>query len=333
MRYLLKHIGESCMFEMLVSQVKSTDEKIEKDVTEFDILDAEGKLESSLNLLTSMIQKEDSLNDLKDLKEHLSNDTTTAVLKLAQKDLLVIGVDCESNESAIADIEKFIDHIESSEEAIDPLKVAIGVFLVIDLIYTYYVFFDSANWIRRKIGYMTNKTIGEPNVKKFEKTTEMVSYQQFDKFIKSATKALDILKSDSLQKRVGSKTFDAMESALKVGGVELFDKGDYTPNTIKKLEPKEQSVKQAGWTMVNIKDGLKSLIELSKVLGEFSSVSRQAKSQQTTLKESKDVENSKEVVAKEKAAAANIKRLGKDTVKMIKSYVRAFRQAYAVFEK
>lgn len=320
-------------FDLLVDQPTL---EVMEEVSNFDLCIAEDNFEEVLQEVEMSIRKEDQVAKLIELRDHLKGDEARAkaVLHIAKEHLDAIGVDTTSCESAVECIDKVIENYDPSGEAWINWAL-IAIIIIVDLILTYQLLSNAGVTIRKMVGNLGSKNIGDADEKKYNQKTKVVSSQNFSKVIAASIKALDALKTDSIAKRVGVKTLSVMEGAAKSAGIVMDANGDIAKSSWVALEPKEQSVKEAGWTKSNISSGLTDLIKLSKVLESFTDVEAQAQKQKSAIQQAKDAGGDKNQVKDNineiKVAGKKIKRLSKDLLKLVKIYSKSYSKAFYVF--
>jgi len=325
------------MFDLL-KEAEASVEKLDVDneeFSEFDFAVAEANMEESEIQLNFEMAKEEQLQELEDLKVNLeSAGEELALLRAAKPSLESMGVNCESNEQAVKDINTFIEKVEPSEENLSQwvaLGVLVTVMLVEFLIYTYNV----GVWLKKLVLKLSGKKLGDPNPKQYEDELKMIEYSKFNKVIDAITKSFDTLKQDSMRKKISSDTYKSIVSACKSAGIVFDENGKITKSSEDSLEPKLMSVKNAGWTKSNVDSTLDKLAKLSRILGDYADIHREVLRQKATIKavkdSSEDKEKVKEAIKEQKRAAKLIRTSCKELASLIKMYSKKYKTAYYVF--
>lgn len=322
------------MFDSLINAMP------DEEVSELDIILAEEAMDKSFADVELQMSVEQQLEELKTIRNIIAEakPEDDSLLKFTKASLSNLGITCEDNASTVAAIDDVIAKVEVSEESGNLARMIVaGVIVALNAYALYKLMSNTGAYVNKIVNRLSKKEVGFANKKKYESPMEIVGVNDFKKCMTGCTKAFDILKTDSLKNSVGTDTYKKISSALISAGLKFDEEGKLLDSSPALKALKEQTAEDGKWHTSNLRESLNILAEAAKALGEYTDVAKNTRRQKAKLNEQKasteDKQEAKEKVAKEKASAKKIKAMMNDTLKVVKSYTKAYVKVHNIFQQ
>jgi len=277
------------------------DEPIEK--TPIDMQALEHDLEEQVRAWVAEADRDEKLSMVSTITECLASAKAEdeSLMSFVKEDLMALGINCESNEVAAAELKAFMEtvDVETSQEfiLIEALVIAGAVALYLAIVVTLIALFDdlavwTADIVSKNEAIFDKGLRSEP--KDENKEILVLSFDKFMKLMTAHSAAIGIFATNA--KEFTTAKMDEIHKLMK-GASMVWDGKNY--NAVDQYRFIKQTTQKAGWNPDTLKKAQAEFVALAKELVVFKQLRKQA---EEAAKKAKAVETKE--MSKEEAKAA-----------------------------
>lgn len=299
------------------------DETIER--SQVDLREIEQSLDKQVREWTSEMDREDKLEMVGTIAECLAaaKEEDDSLMAFVKGDLEALGINCESNATAAAELKSFLENneVDTSQEFLIVEAIVAGIVgLYILAIASAIIFAEELEDWTAEMSAENDQVIDKglrKEPKNENKEVNVVVYDRWTKYLAAHAAALKVFADNA--KEFSSTDMDKIHQIMKSVGI-VWQGKDY--KHVDEFAPIKQTIEKAGWTPETCKKGHQQFKSLAMDLAVFKKLRADA---DKAMKEAKKVDTKgmeKEEKAEAKKAAKEKAADMKQAAKELKTYLR-----------